>query len=324
MRPPAFWFDRQPGLAARLLTPLSCLWQIGGRINARRSEPFRAERPVICIGNVNLGGTGKTPVAIEVGRALVAAGAYPHFISRGYGGALTARTTRVEPERHSALDVGDEPLLLARTAPTWIGADRVTSAKAAVAAGASHLILDDGFQNNSLIKDRSFLVVDSAIGFGNGCVVPAGPLRERVEDALSRADAVILLGDGPAPGAIESRKIPCFRGRLTPDRPETLPVGSRVMAFAGIGRPEKFFATLRDMHLDIVATRAFPDHHRYSEADTSAILAESQRLQAIAVTTEKDFVKLPPVIQNRILAVGVHVTWHDATPVSLISFATNQ
>ena len=323
MRPPGFWFDRRPGIAARLLTPLSWLWQAGGRIKARRVEPFRADRPVICIGNVNLGGTGKTPVAIEIGRALAAEGAHPHFISRGYGGTLTDRTTRVDLERHSAQDVGDEPLLLAGTAPTWIGADRVASAKAAVAAGASHLILDDGFQNHSLIKDLSFLAVDSTVGFGNGCVVPAGPLREPVQEALSRADAIILLGDGPVPNAIENREIPCFRGHLTPDRPEALPAGSRVMAFAGIGRPEKFFATLRGMHLDIVATRSFPDHHSYSDDDTSAILAESQRVHAIPVTTEKDFVKLSPVIQNRILAVGIHVTWQDETPVSLVSSVTN-
>ena len=323
MRPPGFWFDQRPGMAARLLSPLSWLWQLGGRIKERRSVPYRAHRPVICVGNVNLGGTGKTPVAIELGRALAATGAHPHFISRGYGGALTAQTTRVDLDRHSARDVGDEPLLLARTAPTWVGADRVTSAQAAIADGASHLILDDGFQNNSLIKDQSFLVVDSAVGFGNGCVIPAGPLREPIDDALSRANAVVLLGDGPIPDAIEKRGIPCFRGCLTPDRPDALPVGSRVMAFAGIGRPEKFFATIRAMQLDIVATRPFPDHHDYSDKDIDTLLADAQRIGAIPVTTEKDFVKLSPVIQNRVLAIRVHVTWQDLSPVSLVPSLTN-
>ncbi len=253
-------------------------WRLSPRIygafaaSRLKREGYRAGVPVICIGNPTLGGAGKTPTALAVARMLKAAGERPVFLSRGYGGRQRGPLL-VAPDRDRAADVGDEPLLLARVAPTVVAHDRVEGAKAAQAAGATIIVMDDGFQNPSLAKDFSVLVIDGRRGLGNSKVFPAGPLRAPLDAQLARADAVVLVGavgeDAAVAGAAaEARKLPLLRAWLEPDREAIATLaGGRVLAFAGIGDPEKVFATLREAGIAVAATRSFADHHRYTPAD---------------------------------------------------------
>ena len=252
--------------------------------------------PVICIGNPTVGGAGKTPTALAVAKLLRAEGRHPFFLSRGYGGEIPG-PVRVDPRIHRARHVGDEALLLARVAPTIVAHDRVAGAKAARVSGADVIVMDDGFQNPSLTKDLSILVVDGRRGIGNGWVFPAGPLRAPFADQLDRAQAVLVIGEpsGVAPivSAAKTRGLPLFQGRLVPDRNVLAALASqKVLAFAGIGDPEKFFATLDEAHIDVPARQAFPDHHRYQPADAAALVARAEREGLIPVTTEKDMARL--------------------------------
>ena len=304
MRSPAFWW-RDAGLASALLAPLAALY---GAVAARRMR--RAGRaagiPVVCVGNLTLGGAGKTPTALAVGEMLQAAGRRPCFLSRGYGGAL-AGPVMVEPGRHSAREVGDEALLLARLAPTVVARDRVAGAAAARAAGAGIVVLDDGFQNPALNKDRALVVIDARRGIGNGRVFPAGPLRAPLAAQLACAHALLVIGTGEAAAAIEgvarARGLPVFHGRLAPDPAAVAALaGRRVLAFAGIGDPEKFFASLRAAGIDVVRARSFPDHHRYTGAEAAALVAAAAREALDLVTTEKDLARLDRDSAARALA----------------------
>ncbi len=258
-----------------------------------KREGCRAGVPIICIGNPTLGGAGKTPTALAVARMLKAAGERPVFLSRGYGGRQRGPLL-VAPDRDRAADVGDEPLLLARVAPTVVAHDRVEGAKAAQAAGASIIVMDDGFQNPSLAKDFSVLVIDGRRGLGNSRVFPAGPLRAPLDAQLARADAVVLVGavgEGAAVAgaAAEARKLPLFRAWLEPDREAIATLaGGRVLAFAGIGDPERLFATLREAGIAVAATRNFADHHRYTPADARDLCRQADAEGLMLVTTEKD------------------------------------
>jgi len=293
MREPAFWW-RKPGLAAGLLAPLGTLY--GTIASARLSRRgARAAVPVVCIGNPTIGGAGKTPLALTLAGLLQAAGEAPVLLSRGYGGRL-AGPLRVEAARHRAADVGDEPLLLARVAPTVVARDRVAGAQAAVAAGASVIVMDDGFQNPSLQKSFSVLVVDARRGIGNGRVVPAGPLRAPLPVQLARADALVTVGasddDGVAAVA-RGRGLPVFRAGLAPDAAVAVALaGARVLAFAGIGDPGKFFATLAALDIVVVARVSFPDHHRYTPAQARMLCEQADRESLILVTTEKDLARM--------------------------------
>ncbi len=294
MREPAFWW-RPAGLEARLLAPLAAVY--GAVASARfRQRGYRARTPVICIGNPTVGGAGKTPMAIAVTRMLIAAGAKPMLLSRGYGGEMPGPVL-VDPSRHRAAEVGDEALLLARTATTIIARDRAKGAEAALAAGAGVIVMDDGFQNPSLTKDFSILVLDARRGLGNGRVIPAGPLRAPIEIQLERAHALVIVGPPEGELNVEARArvrgIPVFRARLEPD-PGVVAThrGSRVLAFAGIGDPEKFFATLAGAGVAIAATRSFPDHHRYSREEARALLQAAEREHLSLMTTEKDLARM--------------------------------
>jgi tetraacyldisaccharide 4'-kinase len=251
---------------------------------------------VICIGNLTLGGAGKTPAALAVADILRAAGRNPFALSRGYGGNLHG-PVRVDPAKHRAADVGDEPLLLARYAPTIVSRDRWAGAVAARAAGAGTIVMDDGFQNPSLHKDCSILVVDARRGVGNGRVFPAGPLRAPLQGQIGRASAVLTVGRGgaaePAAEAAQARGLPVFHGRLEPDA-EALALlqGRPLLAFAGIGDPEKFFASLREAGLDVRASVPFADHHRYRRAEAGALIARAERDGLLLTTTEKDLARL--------------------------------
>ncbi|HXF88336.1 MAG TPA: tetraacyldisaccharide 4'-kinase [Xanthobacteraceae bacterium] len=291
MREPAFWW--QPGgAAAALLAPLAAAY--GAVARARLALSGRAVGiPVVCVGNLTVGGAGKTPTALAIGRLLIAAGRRPYFLTRGYGGRL-AGPILVE-SKHRAADVGDEPLLLARVAPTVVSHDRVAGAEAARAAGADVIVMDDGFQNPSLAKNFSLLVVDGRRGVGNGRVLPAGPLRAPLQSQLARAHALLVVGAAAAaePVVAAAPGLPVFHGRLLAD-PQALDRirDHKVFAFAGIADPEKFFATLEDARIDVQLRYAFPDHHPYRGADIFALMARAEREGLVLVTTEKDFVRL--------------------------------
>jgi tetraacyldisaccharide 4'-kinase len=316
MREPPFWW-RQGGIAAALLAPFAAVY---GAVAARRlaQKGSRAGVPVVCIGNPTVGGAGKTPAALAVAQMLKAAGETPVFLSRGYGGAL-AGPVRVDPAQHRASDVGDEPLLLARTAATIVAHDRVAGAQAAVAAGASVIVMDDGFQNPSLAKDFSMLVVDARRGIGNGRVIPAGPLRAPLAVQLDRAQALIVVGEGDAGVADDTRKhgLPMFRAWLAPDAAFIASLaGKRVLAFAGIGDPEKFFATLRAAGVTVALTRSFDDHHRYTHADTQSLCAEADGEGLVLVTTEKDLARMQgdrniAILAERSRALPVTLVFDD-------------
>ena len=292
MREPAFWWHKSGG---GLLAPLAALYGAvaWGRIQAQ-GKP--AGVPVICLGNLTAGGAGKTPAALAVAHLLLAARERPFFLSRGYGGKL-AGPVRVDPSFHRAADVGDEPLMLARLAPTIVARDRVAGARVARFGGASVIVMDDGFQNPSLNKDLAILVVDGRRGIGNGRVIPAGPLRAPLEIQIARAQAIVVVGppDGAAKILDTARRyrVTVFHGRLEADRNSLAALGKRkVLAFAGIGNPEKFFATLTEAGIAITARSSFPDHHRYTAAEAQGLIARAQAENLVLITTEKDHVRL--------------------------------
>ena len=284
MRAPDFW--RRDGAPAHLLAPLGFFYGASVAWKRRRAQPLRVAAKVICVGNLTAGGSGKTPVAIAIAELLK--GQRVFFLTRGYGGRL-AGPHRVEVG-DSAADVGDEALLLARAAPTIVARDRALSAALAVRLGAEVIVMDDGHQNFSLHKDLSLLVVDGESGFGNGRVIPAGPLREPVAQGLARADAVIVMGAGdPLPHGFDG---PLLRARLVAGQHDL--AGRRVYAFAGIGRPGKFLATLREEGAGITGSRFFPDHHVFNVMELVAIRTQALAANALPVTTEKDLARLPP------------------------------
>jgi tetraacyldisaccharide 4'-kinase len=289
---PSFWW-RAPGLASALLSPLAAGY---GAVAAwRMAQPGRAAGiPVVCVGNLTLGGAGKTPAAIAIAGILEAAGRRPVLLSRGYGGEL-AGPVAVDPAHHRSAEVGDEALLLARFAPTIVSRDRPAGADAARAAGGGSIVMDDGFQSPGLRKDRSILVVDGRRGIGNGKVFPAGPLRAPLQSQLRRAQALLVIGAGAAGDAVAAaaQGLPVFRGKLVPNA-QALAVlkGRPVLAFAGIGDPDKFFATLRDAAIDVRAEVPFPDHHRYRRFEARDLIERAGREGLIPVTTEKDLARL--------------------------------
>jgi tetraacyldisaccharide 4'-kinase len=307
---PGFWAHGSSAIAGALLSPASAIVAAVTARHVARSG-WLAPVPVICCGNATVGGAGKTTLALDLAGRLKARGLSVHLLTRGYGGAGRG-LLRVDPAIHDAALVGDEALLLAASATTWRSADRAAAAAAAIGAGAHILLMDDGLQNPGLRKTASFLVIDGACGFGNGRVVPAGPLREPVSAAAARCDAAVLIGADRT--AVINRlpvNLPILTARLQPGPEIGHFAGRRVVAFAGIGRPEKFFTMLRDAGVLVVKHLAFPDHHAFTPAELTSILGLAHDLDARAVTTPKDFVRIPKALRSTFSQIGVSLVWDD-------------
>jgi len=294
MREPGFW-HAPSSWKSHLLKPLSAVY---GAVAARRlrRKGLAAGVPVFCIGNYHVGGAGKTPTVLALAKLLRDLGETPVVLSRGYGGKLRG-PVRVDPVRHAASDVGDEPLMVAGRLPVVVARDRAAGVPLARSLGASVIVMDDGFQNPSVAKDASLIVIDSNRGLGNGSVIPAGPLRAPLPQQLARTDALIVVGDGEAAGAvaaqISAQGKPVLSAHLKPEEATVASLrGRRVLAFAGIGDPLRFFSTLRAAGIDVVRGRAFADHHALSGREIERLVSEARRDALTLVTTEKDLARL--------------------------------
>lgn len=315
MRPPEFWNIREGRDGApvirTLLRPIGAIYAWAGRRRQKNTETIDPGVPVICVGNATLGGTGKTPVAIYLLKSLRRLGVNAHGLTRGYGGELKGPVP-VNP-RHTSEEVGDEALLIARHSPVWVSKERDQGALAAVSEGADAIVMDDGHQNPRLKKTLSLLVVDAEVGFGNGCVFPAGPLREPLKDALARTDAVILMKPTPdyeidpylGAQLVGQTIIPAYL------KAQTHPPKGRLFAFAGIGRPNKFFDQLRRLGADLSEEVPFADHHKFTEAEIEHLFQLAAEENAALITTEKDYVRLPSGYRKGVHAFPVTVAFEN-------------
>jgi tetraacyldisaccharide 4'-kinase len=322
MHEPAFWY-RPPSFASRLLMPLGAIY---GAVAARRlaREGLDAGVPVLCVGNYHVGGAGKTPTVLALVNLLSDAGEAPIVLSRGYGGKLRG-PIKVDPDRHAATDVGDEPLMMAQAVAVVVARERADGVALARSQGASVIVMDDGFQNPAIAKDASLIVIDGDRGLGNACVFPAGPLRAPLPPQLARTDALIIVGNGtvadPVAASIAAQGGLVLRAHLTPTEASVAALhGKRVLAFAGIGDPGRFFRTLRTGGIEVVAEKAFADHHAFSGSEIEALAAAAKRDGLTLVTTEKDFARLKRALD----VVPFAVTLRFDDEAKLLRFLTDR
>ena len=305
MKTPAFW--KTKNLIAKSLLPFGIIYSAATGLRLKMKSAQKIGLPVLCVGNLTAGGTGKTPVAIALASLLKNCGYNPAFVSRGYGGRLS--NILVDPHVHTAKEVGDEPLILAREAPVSINADRYLAALNAQKNGANLIIMDDGFQNPGLYKNISFLVFDGGYGLGNGYPLPAGPLRENFAQGIKRASAAIIIGKDRYDIASLCKNLPIFSGKIVSQLPKLST--RQVIAFAGIGRPQKFYDSLAEHNVKIVDTIDFPDHHFYTNAELRNMVEQAETSGAELITTSKDFVKIPPELQYRFKVLDIKIKWDN-------------
>lgn len=318
MRAPGFWLRRYSPLSL-LLWPFSCFYYTGARVRDILVKPFHSPIPVCCVGNVTMGGSGKTPVVIALVNELQQRGFKPFCLSKGYGGRLKG-PVQVDPSHHTAAQVGDEALLLAQHTPTFMAHRRLDGLKAILATKACDIVLmDDGLQNPTIHKDFSILVIDRLAGMGNGYLFPAGPLREPLSCGLRKVQAVVEMGQGEWSTATVKPK---FSGSLQGCPATDYPSGL-YLAFAGIGYPQKFFTTLQDQGFDLVDGVAFPDHHPYTKKDIDFLDQLADKHQAKLITTAKDWVRLSPQDQQKIIAYPVNLCWDGQSPVDFLITSLN-
>ncbi|MDQ1080094.1 tetraacyldisaccharide 4'-kinase [Pseudoroseomonas cervicalis] len=317
MRAPGFWSGGSGGVAPLLLSPIAAIYAAA---TARRvARPgWQAPVPVICCGNATAGGAGKTVVALDLGQRLSHRGVATHFLTRGYGGRLKG-PVMVDPAQHDSQAVGDESLLLAALRPTWVAADREAGGRAAVESGAQAIIMDDGLQNPGLAKDLSLLVVDGNYGFGNGRIIPSGPLREPVAAAAARCRAAVLIGEDEAgAAAMLPPSLPVLRARQVPGPEAELLAGQPVFAFCGIANPQKFFNSLTRCGAVLAGRMAYADHYPFDAGDLRELLDQAEALRAIPVTTAKDYVRIPPAFRSRVTVLSVRLEWEDPTAIEAL------
>jgi tetraacyldisaccharide 4'-kinase len=323
-RAPKFWHKPKPDWRAQLLRPLGSVYAAATARRLAQGNPVRLDIPVVCVGNINAGGTGKTPTVIAVVEHLRGLFHEPHVVTRGYGGSLQG-PVQVDPARHKARHVGDEPLLLANFAEVWVAKDRAAGARAAQKAGATVIVLDDGFQNPAIAQDLSIVVVDAEKGFGNGLCLPAGPLREPAHVGLARADLLLSIGDdaaqqGFAP-AEKPANLPHVRAALKPLQTGMDWSDTRAFAFAGIGHPEKFFATLKGLGATLVHTEALEDHQPLTGTLMARLETDAKAKNAQLVTTEKDAARLPAAYLGKVITLPVRL---DLPPQNALFDALGQ
>jgi tetraacyldisaccharide 4'-kinase len=292
LKAPKFWYLKKDTFLSRILYPLSLVFRLGTKIRNITNHTQKSILPTLCIGNIVVGGAGKTPVAISIGKMLIKSGYNPHFISKGYAGII--KTNTLVESWHSPKSAGDEPLLLSEIAPTWIGINRNKSIILASEKGADCIIMDDGFQNPTIHKDFSIIVINSSQEFGNKRVMPSGPLRESIRRGLSRTNLVVVIGNITSylKETIPDH-IPIIQANFIISNKNNIFKGQKITAFAGIAYPEKFFTSLREQGAKIVKEVIFPDHHIFDENDLLSLAEIANKTKSILVSTQKDFVRIP-------------------------------
>ncbi len=311
LKTPDFWYSKELTWPAALLFPLSGLYYAGRLLHKSLQIPETPSVPTICVGNIVAGGGGKTPVALTILDILK--GHFniheTGFLTRGYGGCIRG-PEMVEPE-HTSKDVGDEAILLSRHAQTIVSKNRLAGAEYALNSDIPLLIMDDGLQNRSMSADIKILVIQSKDFMGNGCLIPAGPLRELPSDCLHDIDGIVLVGDG---GAAVAKKLPTYIPQFQANihTESTLQAADTpVIAFSGIARPERFFNTVRDMDFEVLDTVAFPDHHDFTDEELRNLRKNADDKGAVLITTEKDYVRLPPEYRSIVSVVKIHIMFAD-------------
>jgi len=302
MKTPQFW--NKKGIISKVLLPLSFIYGAITQWRLKFSKPYHSSAKVICIGNITAGGVGKTPVALAMAEKYIKAGKKVFFVTRGYKGKL--KNILVDLDKHTPQETGDEARLLAAVAPTIIAPERDKGAKLAESLGAEVIIMDDGFQNPKLYKDESWLIFDGATGVGNGYIIPAGPLRETLKNGEKRADYILIMGEDKT-GLAAKCTLPVYYGKIEPEPFELK--NRKVLAFAGIGHPEKFYDTLKSLGYDVVISHNFSDHYAYKNGDVEALYKEAKDKGLALVTTEKDYVKLTKEDKKKVSVLKIRAVW---------------
>ena len=310
LKAPKFWYLKKDTYLSRSLYPFSLIFRLGTKIRNLANHPNKSILPTICIGNIVVGGAGKTPVALKIGKILIKAGYYPHFISRGYAGIVKSNT--LVESWHSPKSVGDESLLLSEVAPTWIGINRNKSIMLASSKGGNCIIMDDGFQNPTIHKDLSIVVINSSQEFGNKRVMPAGPLRESIKRGLSRTNLIIVIGKvTKSLKEIIPNHIPLIQASFNIDNENKIFKGQKITAFAGIAYPEKFFTSLTEQGAKIVKKITYPDHHIYDENDLLSLAEIANNTQSILVSTQKDYVRIPKTYRSLVNTLNGEILFEN-------------